>query len=929
MNVFRPTRLPLHPAVLIVPLVSLLTASSIHSETWTQKGFADFSRGTFEDAGSNIYVSASGRIQLINRLDLNQDGHLDLFIGNGHEHSEDQDVYIYLNNGEEIDPRRRMAVPANGAVDGLVADLNRDGSSDLVIVNGRGGISSRTQTHIYYGSQGGFSISKRQELPSWKAAAAASADWNGDGWLDLAIACANPDPATGKPDRSVLYWNSEHGFDPARKTMLPGVGLYALAADLNGDGKTDLALAHQTKIRVYWAEDGGINLERPLEIALEARHLASGDLDRDNRTDLVVLEGEKVKIFPGTPRGPAAAASTVLELSAPSQAVVADLNRDEWPDLVVAVAQRMGNEYVDSMVLWNREGKLNLEHSTPLPTVYGTGVSAGDLNGDGWPDLVMSNARSLNNMTIQSFVYWNHEGQFSFPRKTMLDTMHAQGSCIGDVNGDDRPDVVLFNAEGGRRAGYNPNEIFWGDGSRSYSRERATQLGSYYNLGTVQADLNDDGWVDLGSVEARYALGRPETLHGFYIWFGSTEGYSEERRVALSVGDPASGARAVDLNRDGYLDLVIGAGEQGPGGQLGNVVLYGGPKGFSPNRRQLIPLGVRGRVPVIADLNRDGYLDLAGGSFKHGVYLVYGSAEGLRVDDITTLLEDRLILDVEAADFDRDGWLDLAMPGTVSDNKEGDLLIYYGSPEGFSSPRVSILPHLDGHDPSVADFNQDGWLDLFVVNEKGDGDGVVPSYLYWGNAAGFSPGNRLEVPAQLPATSIPADFDGDGWLDLFVVNHKSAGNNKRVGEPIAHNTNSYLYWNGPDGFDFSRKTEIPTSGPHAQIGRDPGNVYTRELAETYVSPPYRAEAGRPASLHWVAETSLGTQVHLQVRGAGSAGDLEESKWSGPEGPGSWFRQPGPISPASPEGPWFQYRARLGTPNGGASPMLTEVSVEFR
>jgi len=45
---------------------------------WTQDTFADFASGTFEDGGQNLYVSAAGRMQLINKWDLNNDGNPDL-----------------------------------------------------------------------------------------------------------------------------------------------------------------------------------------------------------------------------------------------------------------------------------------------------------------------------------------------------------------------------------------------------------------------------------------------------------------------------------------------------------------------------------------------------------------------------------------------------------------------------------------------------------------------------------------------------------------------------------------------------------------------------------------------------------------------------------------------------------------------------------
>src|SRR5690242_18390400 len=53
--------------------------------SWEQRGFRDFARGTFDASGANLYVSAKGVLQLINRWDLNQDGYLDLFFSNTHD----------------------------------------------------------------------------------------------------------------------------------------------------------------------------------------------------------------------------------------------------------------------------------------------------------------------------------------------------------------------------------------------------------------------------------------------------------------------------------------------------------------------------------------------------------------------------------------------------------------------------------------------------------------------------------------------------------------------------------------------------------------------------------------------------------------------------------------------------------------------------
>jgi hypothetical protein len=72
---------------------------------WTIEGFDAFRRGTFGNAGQNLYVSRAGVLQRIYRFDVNGDGYFDLPFANCQEHHESAPSYVYSISGAR--PRRR------------------------------------------------------------------------------------------------------------------------------------------------------------------------------------------------------------------------------------------------------------------------------------------------------------------------------------------------------------------------------------------------------------------------------------------------------------------------------------------------------------------------------------------------------------------------------------------------------------------------------------------------------------------------------------------------------------------------------------------------------------------------------------------------------------------------------------------------------
>lgn len=171
------------------------------------------------------------------------------------------------------------------------------------------------------------------------------------------------------------------------------------------------------------------------------------------------------------------------------------------------------------------------------------------------------------------------------------------------------------------------------------------------------------------------------------------------------------------------------------------------------------------------------------------------------------------------------------------------------------------------------------------------------------------------------------DFDNDGWLDIFIANHRQAGS---VDEPIPHRhiTPSMLFWGSSAGFSNANRWEVMATGPSGLNNRDLGNSYDRGLYEDYISSVYKIpDEEQPVSISWQADTPHGTFVKFQIRVADEKPDLEQVEWFGAKGKDSWFTQSG-SKIKSLRGSWIQYRARLVSPNGGATPYLMSVEIKF-
>jgi len=172
---------------------------SMAQESWVESSYADFADGYFSDSGANMYVSHKGRIQMINRWDINNDSNIDILCVNSHPLVEMLDMSIYWGNGRDFSIKNHSYVPANGPMWVTADDLNNDGHMDLVVANYSNGTWTEMESFIYYGGLekdqkkkanewGFYPFKDKTELPGSNAQKAAVADFNQDGYKDIVFA---------------------------------------------------------------------------------------------------------------------------------------------------------------------------------------------------------------------------------------------------------------------------------------------------------------------------------------------------------------------------------------------------------------------------------------------------------------------------------------------------------------------------------------------------------------------------------------------------------------------------------------------------------------------------------------------------------------------------------------------------------------------
>ena len=444
--------------------LDLVVADQSTSQTFTLLGNGD---GTFQAP-----VLAESALGVVALADLNGDGKLDLtiagvfanqiFLGNGDgTFGSERDYADYalensnsfgspivvadFNNNPDIATTNASLLLGNGdgtfqAAPALVlgsaldepaiGDFNGDGFPDIA------GVFSPNQTPatlfiLLNKSNGSFTLAHSYTLSQQAAnVPIVTADFNGDGKLDLAIITSDPS-GNSNWGLDVLLGNGDGSFgSPMVFAEGSGQPSQMAVADFNGDGKADLAVIDRsTSSLLVFLGNGDGTFSSPVSYFAGSggAYLVTADFNGDGHFDVAVSGGANIAILLGKGDGTFQPATFFPAGSGPI--LVADLNGDGKPDLIANSPFQV--------FLGNGDGTFTPLSPDASNSLFATAVA--DFNGDGIPDVLEFNSVLLG----------NGDGTFGKPVTIFNSQLAANGGlaasfiAVADLNADTLPDIVL------------------------------------------------------------------------------------------------------------------------------------------------------------------------------------------------------------------------------------------------------------------------------------------------------------------------------------------------------------------------------------------------------------------------------------------------------------------------------------------------------